>query len=132
VSIGIPPKCSNGSCQLVDLNARTAYCQAEIDFMIQALEELLKSSLMGPIWESFVFAYLWHDRSKEADILIDRGGRFELHDAKWTEHPKSGRHCKPGSRRKTSGCKEYCEAIDRQPAAQHLPDQPKQQGGFSA
>jgi len=72
---------------------------------IQTIGELQKSPLIGPIWETFVFAELrkrevakqgswsihfWHDRSKEVDFLIDRGGRFELYDAKWTEHPDAG------------------------------------------
>lgn len=34
--------------------------------------------------------FCWHDRSKEVDFLIDRGGRFELYDARWTERPDMG------------------------------------------
>jgi hypothetical protein len=29
----------------------------------------------------------WRDRSKEADFLLHRAGRFLLADAKWSEHP---------------------------------------------
>jgi hypothetical protein len=71
---------------------------------IQTLDELLKSPLRGAIWETFVFAELrkreaasrrhwsihfFHDRVREVDFVLDRGGRFELYDAKWTEHPTS-------------------------------------------
>jgi hypothetical protein len=68
---------------------------------IQNTEELLRSPLVGSIWETAVFAELrkreqsgppqaisfWHDRKRELDFLIDRGGRFELFDAKWTARP---------------------------------------------
>ena len=72
---------------------------------IQTVEELQKSPLIGAIWETLVFAELrkretgrrlhwslnfWHDRIREVDFLIDRGGRFELYEAKWTETPSRG------------------------------------------
>jgi hypothetical protein len=30
----------------------------------------------------------WRDRTKEADFLLHRAGRFRLADAKWNEHPE--------------------------------------------
>jgi len=72
---------------------------------IQTVEELRKSPLAGALWETFVFAELrkretarrhdwslsfWHDRTREVDFLIDRGGRFELYEAKWSESPRAG------------------------------------------
>ncbi len=71
---------------------------------IQTEEELRKSPLVGAIWEAFVFAELrkrecarrghwsinfWNDRRREVDFLIDRGGRYQLYDSKWTEHPST-------------------------------------------
>ncbi len=72
---------------------------------IQTVEELQKSPLAGAIWETLVFAELrkretgrrlhwslnfWNDRAREVDFVIDRGGRFELYEAKWTENPSPG------------------------------------------
>ena len=66
-------------------------------------EDLLGSPSLGAIWETFVFSELrkleerdtgswsihtWRDRSKEIDFLIHRGGRYELYEAKWAEHPR--------------------------------------------
>lgn len=65
--------------------------------------ELLRTSAVGAIWETFVFAelrraqqaganrrcYFLADRSKEVDFVLDHGGRLELFEAKWTEHPDS-------------------------------------------
>ena len=31
--------------------------------------------------------HFYRDRSREADFLLHRGGRFRLADAKWSEHP---------------------------------------------
>lgn len=31
----------------------------------------------------------WRDRTKEADFLFHRAGRFRIADAKWTESPSS-------------------------------------------
>ncbi|MDX1980204.1 MAG: ATP-binding protein [Bryobacteraceae bacterium] len=69
---------------------------------IQSVEEMMRSPLVGPIWETFVFAELrkremartgrwaihfWSDRRREVDFIIDRGGRLEMYEAKWTQHP---------------------------------------------
>lgn len=69
---------------------------------IRTLEDLLQSPMIGAIWETFVFAelrkretarhqnwsiYFWHDRVREVDFVIDRGGRFDLYDAKWNSAP---------------------------------------------
>lgn len=66
------------------------------------MEELRHSPLVGAIWETYVFSelrkreagrrlhwsvYFWHDRSREVDFVTDRGGRFEIWEAKWTENP---------------------------------------------
>ena len=66
--------------------------------------ELRVSPLVGALWETLVCAEIrrsqinrrggwhlnfWRDRSREADFLIHRGGRFHLADAKWTERPRS-------------------------------------------
>lgn len=71
---------------------------------IRSARELHASPLAGALWETQVFAELrrqqinrnggwtlhfWRDRTKETDFLFHRGGRFELADAKWTEHPDS-------------------------------------------
>lgn len=60
------------------------------------------SPLTGALWETFVFSEirrrqlgasgrwelaLWRDRTREADFLLHRAGRFVIADAKWTEHP---------------------------------------------
>lgn len=64
--------------------------------------DLLRSPLLGAIWETFVVAevrrqlqisatpgslHFWRDRSKEVDLVLQRGGRFWLGDAKWAEFP---------------------------------------------
>ena len=64
--------------------------------------DLFDSPLRGALWESLVFSEMrralinrrggwelnfWRDRSKEVDFLFHRAGRFDLADAKWTEHP---------------------------------------------
>ena len=68
---------------------------------VNGLDYLLDSPYAGSVWESFVCAELrkklrhtgrgqlfyWRDRTKEADFLIHKAGRFEILDAKWTEHP---------------------------------------------
>jgi len=66
------------------------------------LDELRRSPLLGQIWETFVFAELrrrqlartgtwsiqfFRDRSMEVDFLVDRGGTFDLYEAKWAELP---------------------------------------------
>lgn len=69
---------------------------------IQDAGEIERSPFAGALWETFVFAelrkreaarrghwsiYFWHDRRREVDFLIDRGGRAELFEAKWREAP---------------------------------------------
>lgn len=59
--------------------------------------DLASSPLIGPLWETLVFAEIrrrqlgrqggwthnfWRDRTKEADFLLHRGGRFDLAEAK--------------------------------------------------
>ncbi len=71
---------------------------------LRSTAELLGSPLAPALWESAVLAelrrcqvsqaggwelYFWRDRSKEADLLLHRGGRFWLGDVKWSEHPVS-------------------------------------------
>lgn len=71
---------------------------------MQNLDDLLTSPLGGALWETTVFTELrkilaahprwqmcyWRDRTKEADFLFHRAGRFLLADAKWSENPSSG------------------------------------------
>jgi predicted AAA+ superfamily ATPase len=71
---------------------------------MQNLDDLLSSPLAGALWETCVFTEIrkalaanprwqlafWRDRSKEADFLFHRAGRFMLADAKWSENPSSG------------------------------------------
>lgn len=69
---------------------------------IATREELLRSPLLGALWETFVFGelrraqqqqqgssriFFYRDNAREADFLIDRGGRISLFDAKWNEQP---------------------------------------------
>ena len=69
---------------------------------VRSLPDLLESPMAGPLWETLVFGEMrrlqtnrhggwdlsfWRDRSKEADFLLHRGGRYDLADAKWSEHP---------------------------------------------
>lgn len=64
--------------------------------------ELSASPLVGALWETFVCGELrqalaragstrhlhfWRERTKEAEFLIQAGGRFALADAAWTELP---------------------------------------------
>lgn len=64
--------------------------------------ELDASPLAGALWETLVCGELrrsqlnrrggwnlhfWRDRVREADFLLHRAGRFDLADAKWTQHP---------------------------------------------
>lgn len=69
---------------------------------IRTPADLLESPLAGAVWETFVCAELrkklrwenrgelfyWRDRAKEADFLLHKAGRFELLDAKFSEHPE--------------------------------------------
>jgi len=69
---------------------------------IRSETALLDSPAAGAVWETFVFAQLrarerragragsvwfWRDRTREVDFVVDRGGRVELFEAKWTEQP---------------------------------------------
>ena len=69
---------------------------------IQTEQELRDALASGAIWETFVYAQLrarernagrtgtlffWRDRTREVDFVVDRGGRLELFEAKWTEVP---------------------------------------------
>ncbi len=70
---------------------------------VHSADDLRSSPLAGALWETLVCAEgrrlqlgrhggwqmnFWHDRSREADFLIHRGGRFHLADAKWTQTPR--------------------------------------------
>ncbi|MCC5841863.1 MAG: ATP-binding protein [Opitutales bacterium] len=71
---------------------------------VQQAEDLFRSPLAGALWETTVFTEIrkhlavhggwqlafWRDRTKEADFLLHRAGRFVLADAKWSENPSSG------------------------------------------
>lgn len=66
-----------------------------------SIDDLYDSPLTGALWESAVFGelkkqlgvgygwqlYYWRDRTKEADFLLHKAGRFRIADAKWGEHP---------------------------------------------
>lgn len=68
---------------------------------IRSRQDLLDSPYCGAIWETYVCGELrkkvkrgergdlfyWRDRTKEADFLLHRGGKYELLDAKWNEIP---------------------------------------------
>jgi predicted AAA+ superfamily ATPase len=68
---------------------------------IRTLDDLAGSAYVGAVWETFVCGelrkkvkaeergdvYYWRDRTKEADFLIHKAGRFEVLDAKWNELP---------------------------------------------
>ncbi len=69
---------------------------------LTGVTDLRGSPLVGALWETLVASELrrrqihrsggwalqfWRDRTNEADFLLRRGGRFDLADAKWTEHP---------------------------------------------
>lgn len=66
-------------------------------------QTLLSSPLLGPIWETFIYAELrkrisfcnepvslWFyrdQRSREIDFIIDTGGQLSFLEVKWSEHP---------------------------------------------
>jgi hypothetical protein len=69
---------------------------------VDSAAELRESPLAGALWETMVLSEIhrllaagpgswqlafWRDRTKEADFLLHKGGRFLLADAKWAEHP---------------------------------------------
>lgn len=68
---------------------------------IHSSEELISSPMIGNIWETFVYSELrkkgegeeeywfWRDlHGLEVDFLQHRGGRFDLIECKWSEHPE--------------------------------------------
>ena len=70
---------------------------------IYSKDDLFASPSAGALWETLVCAEIrraqinrhgsWHlnfwlDRSREADFLLHRAGKFHLADAKWAEHPR--------------------------------------------
>jgi uncharacterized protein len=72
---------------------------------IESPAQLLRSPLLGNIWETFVFSELrrtqlahklswavsfYRDRTQEIDFIIDQGGRYRLLEAKWSENPHKG------------------------------------------
>ena len=69
---------------------------------VHTVAALRSSPFVGSLWETLVCAEIrraqlnrrggwnfnfWRDRNREADFLLHRAGRFQLADAKWTEHP---------------------------------------------
>jgi predicted AAA+ superfamily ATPase len=81
---------------LVDSGLATFLCG------ITRREDLLASPLRGNLWESAVHAdlratllqqgeggnlWFWRDRTREADLLLHRGGRFHLADVTWNAQP---------------------------------------------
>ena len=68
---------------------------------MSTLEDMYASPLNEALWETAVFCelrrqlsfgqrwqlYYWRDRTKEADFLFHKAGRFRIADAKWSEHP---------------------------------------------
>ena len=98
--------------------------------------ELLRSPLLGSLWEGWVLQdlrrqleatghqagmHFWRDRSREVDLLVHKGGRFWLADVKWSEQPEP-RTCQPllkvrellpqGS---VAGCALLCRTANRWP-----------------
>lgn len=71
---------------------------------IRRPDVLRGSPLVGAVWETFVFQqlrrrerygaggglYFWRDRTREVDFVVDRGGKLELLEAKYTELPSAG------------------------------------------
>lgn len=68
---------------------------------MESPQDLFNSPITGALWETAVFTELrrilaarggwqlwyWRDRTKEADFLLHKAGRFLLADAKWSVHP---------------------------------------------
>ncbi|RMD84461.1 MAG: ATP-binding protein [Candidatus Dadabacteria bacterium] len=67
------------------------------------INSLVRSPMIGAIWETFVFSelrrilknstgaaqiFFWNNRRKEVDFVIDTGGFLSLFEAKWSEHPE--------------------------------------------
>ena len=71
---------------------------------VHGVEDLRTSPLVGALWETLVCSeirrtqanrhgrwnvHFWHDRTREADFVVHRAGRFHIADAKWTQQPRS-------------------------------------------
>ena len=71
--------------------------------LLDSVSELDASPLAGALWETLVCGELrrsqlnrrggwnlhfWRDRVREADFLLHRAGKFDLADAKWSQHPE--------------------------------------------
>jgi predicted AAA+ superfamily ATPase len=68
---------------------------------VHSAADALDSPHVGALWETFVCSelqkvpaqerrgdlFFWRDRTKEADFLFHKAGRFELFDAKYSEFP---------------------------------------------
>jgi hypothetical protein len=64
--------------------------QSGIEFFSFKIEGLMNldsavRQATQPSWQ----LYYWRDRSKEADFLLHKAGRFKIADAKWAEHPSN-------------------------------------------
>jgi len=94
--------------------------------------DLLRSPLIGALWETLVVGdlrralligggagrlHFWRDRNKEIDLLLERGGRFWLGDAKWSELPGSSdaRRLHQVAAELPSGCVEARTLVCRAP-----------------
>jgi uncharacterized protein len=47
--------------------------------------------------------FLWRDRTREVDFVVDAGGRLELFEAKWTELADAGDTVNPEFVRNAAG-----------------------------
>jgi hypothetical protein len=100
----LEPWFSNGTKMLVKTPKLYVSDAGLAAFLVGGLQpqDLPSSPLRGPLWETFVFSELrrrmlgksggwdlnfWRDRTKEVDFVFHHGGRFDLADAKWAEHP---------------------------------------------
>ncbi len=85
---------------------------------IRSEDALRQSPAAGAVWETFIFAQLrhqermaqrarslffWRDRTREVDFVVERGGRLELFEAKWTELPDAGDMANLGHARRIIG-----------------------------
>jgi hypothetical protein len=102
---------------------------------IRNVEVLKETPLIGAIWETFVFQQLrhrerygrggglffWRDRTREVDFVVDRGGRLELLEAKYTELPSGSDAVnlrfvrEVVGPKKVSGCWVVCRAANGYP-----------------
>ena len=71
---------------------------------LHSAADLRSSPFVGALWETLVCAEIrlaqlnrhgrwdlnfWHDGVRKADFLLHREDKFDLADAKWTQHPQS-------------------------------------------